>query len=155
MLRTSLLLAACGIASTLASPVATHIEERASSCTFSGSTGAAAAIKGKKSCSTIVLNNVAVPAGTTLDLTGLNDGTKVRGSITFCQNMLIQTRSSFKAQQRSATKSGKAHLSPSLGRRLRSLELQAPFSMATVRVGGTAMVPTAARRSPSSSTLMA
>lgn len=50
-----------------------------SSCTFSGSSGAASAIKNKKSCSTIVLSNVVVPAGETLDLTGLNKGTKVNG----------------------------------------------------------------------------
>ena len=47
--------------------------ERAS-CTF---TDAAAAIASKKACSTITLNSVVVPAGTTLDLTGLADGTKV------------------------------------------------------------------------------
>ncbi|KAJ6072948.1 hypothetical protein N7467_011033 [Penicillium canescens] len=54
-------------------------------CTFSGSSGAANAIKNKKSCSTITLNNVAVPAGTTLDLTGLNKGTTVifQGTTTF------------------------------------------------------------------------
>lgn len=46
-------------------------------CTFSGASGAADAIKGKKSCSTITLNNVEVPAGTTLDLTGLKTGTTV------------------------------------------------------------------------------
>nr|BAG72102.1 endopolygalacturonase [Venturia nashicola] len=50
------------------------IEERASSCTF---TTAAAAISGKKSCTTITLSNIAVPAGTTLDLTGLTKGTSV------------------------------------------------------------------------------
>ncbi|KAJ5776376.1 uncharacterized protein N7511_001387 [Penicillium nucicola] len=55
------------------------------SCTFSGSTGAASAIKNKKSCSTITLSNVAVPAGTTLDLTGLAKGTTVifEGTTTF------------------------------------------------------------------------
>lgn len=53
------------------------LQERAT-CTFSGKTGAADVAKNKKSCSTITLSNVEVPAGTTLDLTGLNDGTKVR-----------------------------------------------------------------------------
>lgn len=48
--------------------------KRADACTF---TDAAAAIKGKASCSTITLNNIAVPAGTTLDLTKLKTGTKV------------------------------------------------------------------------------
>lgn len=47
------------------------------SCTFSGSSGAASASKSKKSCSTIVLSDVAVPSGTTLDLTDLEDGTSV------------------------------------------------------------------------------
>lgn len=56
-----------------------------SSCTFSGSSGAASAIANKKSCSTITLNSVVVPAGTTLDLTDLEDGTKVvfEGTTTF------------------------------------------------------------------------
>ncbi|KAK3197409.1 hypothetical protein GRF29_216g87344 [Pseudopithomyces chartarum] len=53
------------------------VQGRADSCTFSGSTGAAQVAKSKTSCSTITLNNVAVPAGTTLDLTKLNSGTTV------------------------------------------------------------------------------
>ncbi|POS68923.1 endopolygalacturonase [Diaporthe helianthi] len=48
--------------------------KRADTCTF---TSAAAVAKGKASCSTITLNNIAVPAGTTLDLTKLKTGTKV------------------------------------------------------------------------------
>lgn len=52
------------------------LEDRASkSCTF---TDAASVAKSKTSCSTIILNNIAVPAGTTLDLTNLNSGTQVR-----------------------------------------------------------------------------
>jgi polygalacturonase len=47
------------------------------SCTFTGSTGAASAIASKSSCSTITLNNVAVPAGQTLDLSNLGQGTTV------------------------------------------------------------------------------
>ncbi|KAF7597187.1 hypothetical protein BBP40_009527 [Aspergillus hancockii] len=54
---------------------------RAPPCTFSGVTGAAAAKAGKATCSTIILNNVAVPAGTTLHLTGLRTGTE--GTTTF------------------------------------------------------------------------
>ncbi|CAG8958103.1 hypothetical protein HYFRA_00000448 [Hymenoscyphus fraxineus] len=52
------------------------------SCTF---TDAAAAIQNKKSCATIVLNNIAVPSGTTLDLTKLTTGTHVifEGKTTF------------------------------------------------------------------------
>lgn len=53
------------------SPV--QLEDRAS-CTF---TDAASVKKSKTSCSTITLNNIAVPAGTTLDLTGLTSGTNV------------------------------------------------------------------------------
>ncbi|KAJ8062312.1 hypothetical protein OCU04_008859 [Sclerotinia nivalis] len=61
------------------------IEKRAGSCTFSGSGGAAAAIKSKASCATIVISAVAVPSGTTLDLTGLKSGTHVvfEGTTTF------------------------------------------------------------------------
>ncbi|SOV04119.1 probable PGU1 - Endo-polygalacturonase [Ustilago sp. UG-2017a] len=53
-----------------------------SSCTF---TDAASAKAGKTSCSTITLFNVKVPAGQTLDLTGLKSGTKVifAGTTTF------------------------------------------------------------------------
>lgn len=61
---------------------AAKLENRATTCTFSGSNGAASASKSKTSCATIVLSNVAVPSGTTLDLTGLNEGTKVRELMT-------------------------------------------------------------------------
>lgn len=54
-----------------------QLKDRAASCTFSGADGAANASKSKGSCATITLNNVAVPAGTTLDLTNLNSGTTV------------------------------------------------------------------------------
>ncbi|KAF7125670.1 hypothetical protein CNMCM5793_001909 [Aspergillus hiratsukae] len=66
------------IASPVAEPVtpSTTLEKRAT-CTFSGSNGAASAMASQKACSTIVLNNVAVPAGTTLDLSDLADGTTV------------------------------------------------------------------------------
>ncbi|OXV10311.1 hypothetical protein Egran_01928 [Elaphomyces granulatus] len=55
------------------------------SCTFTGSTGAASAIASKSSCSTITLNNVAVPAGKTLDLSKLGQGAIVtfEGETTF------------------------------------------------------------------------
>jgi polygalacturonase len=52
--------------------------KRASSCTFSGSDGASSASASQKSCSTIVLSAVAVPSGTTLDLSDLEDDTTVR-----------------------------------------------------------------------------
>ena len=54
------------------------IEKRAS-CTF---TDAVAASASKKSCATIVLNNIAVPSGTTLDMTSLNSGTHVSMKVT-------------------------------------------------------------------------
>lgn len=62
-------------ASAVAAP-ADAIAKRAS-CTFTGATGAADAHKAQTTCPTITLNNVAVPAGTTLDLSGLADGTTV------------------------------------------------------------------------------
>jgi polygalacturonase len=52
---------------------AVSLEKRAS-CTF---TDAAAVSKSKTSCATIVLNHIAVPSGTTLDLTKLTAGTHV------------------------------------------------------------------------------
>ncbi|KXL44759.1 MAG: glycoside hydrolase family 28 protein [Acidomyces sp. 'richmondensis'] len=53
-----------------------------SSCTF---TSASDAISGKKSCTNIVLSGISVPAGTTLDMTDLSDGTTVtfEGTTTF------------------------------------------------------------------------
>lgn len=72
------LLGAAAVNAAPAPTRASEIEQRSSTCTFSGSKGAASAIKSKTSCSTIVLSSVAVPAGTTLDLTGLNKGTTVR-----------------------------------------------------------------------------
>lgn len=51
---------------------ATSLQKR--SCTF---TTAAAAKSGKTSCSAIILSGITVPAGTTLDLTGLTSGTTV------------------------------------------------------------------------------
>lgn len=64
---------------------AARLENRATSCTFSGSSGAASASASKKDCATIVLSDVAVPSGVTLDLTGLADDTTVifEGTTTF------------------------------------------------------------------------
>ena len=63
-------------------PIAAPMAKRASSCTF---TDAAAVSKSKTSCATIVLDNIAVPSGTTLDLTDLADDTTVifEGTTTF------------------------------------------------------------------------
>lgn len=57
--------------------LAAKLENRANACTFSGSSGASLASKSKSLCATIVLSNVAVPSGKTLDLTDLNSGTMV------------------------------------------------------------------------------
>ncbi|KAJ6172127.1 Endopolygalacturonase [Penicillium chermesinum] len=75
----SAFLASCVLASP-AQPLITEapsLEKRATSCTFSGSNGAASASKSQKSCSTIILSDVAVPSGTTLDLSDLEDDTTV------------------------------------------------------------------------------
>ncbi|KAH7082799.1 endopolygalacturonase PG1 [Paraphoma chrysanthemicola] len=75
-------LAASAVAAPAPGPVVTPapkavVAKRATSCTFSGSAGAASASKSATACATIVLNNVAVPSGTTLDLSGLADDTTV------------------------------------------------------------------------------
>lgn len=62
----------------VAVPAATNDLVERANCNFSGTSGASQAIAQKKTCSSITLTNVVVPAGTTLDLTGLNDGTQVR-----------------------------------------------------------------------------
>ncbi|EXK77741.1 polygalacturonase [Fusarium oxysporum f. sp. raphani 54005] len=52
-----------------------HIyNDKCGSCTFSD---ASKAMAGQSNCTNLILNNVAVPAGTTLDLTKLQDGAKV------------------------------------------------------------------------------
>ncbi|KAK7729816.1 hypothetical protein SLS53_009184 [Cytospora paraplurivora] len=82
------LLAAAFAATVLASPVAEPgpaitpapepaLVKRATSCTFSGSSGASLASKSQKSCSTIVLSALVVPSGTTLDLSDLEDDTHI------------------------------------------------------------------------------
>lgn len=58
----------------LASAAPSRVSKRASTCTF---TSAASASESKKSCSSIVLKDIEVPAGETLDLSDLEDGTKV------------------------------------------------------------------------------
>jgi len=80
----SLLFGLSAITSVLAAPAAApaptaapDLAKRATTCTFSGSSGASLASKSKTSCSTIILSAVAVPSGVTLDLTGLTEGTHV------------------------------------------------------------------------------
>ncbi|KAI1423456.1 glycoside hydrolase family 28 protein [Xylaria sp. FL1777] len=88
----ALLLVAFGASRVLSTPVAEPLVpapavtpapsldnalQKRASCTFSGSNGASSASKSQASCATIVLSNVAVPSGTTLDLSDLEDGTHV------------------------------------------------------------------------------
>ncbi|KAJ5804986.1 hypothetical protein N7474_010873 [Penicillium riverlandense] len=61
------------IVTSLVSALPTPVQKR-TDCTF---TSAASAIAGKKSCSTIVLEDIHVPAGETLDLSDLEPKTKV------------------------------------------------------------------------------
>ncbi|KAF2450219.1 glycoside hydrolase family 28 protein [Karstenula rhodostoma CBS 690.94] len=75
-------LAILGNASPVAQPAITPAPEapvvkRATSCTFSGANGAASASASQTACSTIVLSNVAVPSGVTLDLSKLPADTSV------------------------------------------------------------------------------
>lgn len=74
---TSMLLSA----GALVSAAPSGLDARAS-CTF---TDAATAIKNKGACTSIVISGMTVPAGTTLDLTGLKAGTTVtfQGTTTF------------------------------------------------------------------------
>lgn len=58
-----------------------------SACTFSGSDGYSSASASKTACSTIVLSALTVPAGETLDMEGLNDGTTV--SVTLMQGARV------------------------------------------------------------------
>jgi polygalacturonase len=53
---------------------ASSTAKAATACTF---TNAASAIASKQACTSIVIDAIPVPAGTTLDLTGLNTGTTV------------------------------------------------------------------------------
>lgn len=83
-LATTSFVSASPIAAAVAAPAPTaaaRLDKRAT-CTF---TNAASASKSKASCATIVLSAIAVPSGTTLDLTGLTTGTHVifEGTTTF------------------------------------------------------------------------
>ncbi|KAK8100120.1 Endopolygalacturonase [Apiospora kogelbergensis] len=80
------ILGLCAAAATMqgaaAMPASKAVKASAADCTF---TDAAAAMKGKSSCTNIVLDGISVPAGTTLDMTGLKDGTHVtfKGTTSF------------------------------------------------------------------------
>nr|Q5B508.2 RecName: Full=Endopolygalacturonase B; AltName: Full=Pectinase B; AltName: Full=Polygalacturonase B; Flags: Precursor [Aspergillus nidulans FGSC A4]ABF50868.1 endo-polygalacturonase [Aspergillus nidulans] len=79
-LQNSLIAAAMGAALVAAAPAA-DLDAR-SSCTF---TSASAAKSGASKCSTVTLKSIQVPAGETLDLTGLKSGATVifEGETTF------------------------------------------------------------------------
>jgi hypothetical protein len=96
---TSLLLGAGALA--YASP--TNLDARAS-CTFSD---AAAAISGKTSCAAIVIKDMTVPAGTTLDLTKLKDGTTVSPSSSPGEILLSSIRLPSKVPRHLRTRNGK------------------------------------------------
>ncbi|POS74807.1 polygalacturonase [Diaporthe helianthi] len=89
MVYKSGLIAAVLAASVMASPTpitnGDEVMKRASTCTFSGASGAAQAMKEQASCSTITLKNLQVPAGTTLDLTKVKANTRIvfEGETTF------------------------------------------------------------------------
>ncbi|KAL4949860.1 Endopolygalacturonase [Aspergillus filifer] len=70
---------ASGVIATPADPLVTAAAtlDKRDSCTFTGDDGAASASKSQASCATITLSDVAVPSGTTLDLSDLEDGTTV------------------------------------------------------------------------------
>ncbi|KAJ6002463.1 CAZyme family GH28 [Penicillium sp. IBT 35674x] len=76
MRTSSMSMLALGATIAAAAPAPSRVSQmkRATSCTF---TSAASASASKKSCTTIVLDNIEVPAGETLDLTDLTSGTKV------------------------------------------------------------------------------
>lgn len=74
-LQNSLIAAAMGAALVAAAPAA-DLDAR-SSCTF---TSASAAKSGASKCSTVTLKGIQVPAGETLDLTGLKSGATVHSS---------------------------------------------------------------------------
>lgn len=61
------------------------LAKRAVTCTFSGTAGYSSAIKSKASCDTIYLKTLTVPAGVTLDMTGLKDNAVIifQGKTTF------------------------------------------------------------------------
>jgi hypothetical protein len=76
MLTNALLLLGAFASAVVAAPALEHvgIEARAVSCKF---TTLDEVLEGKKTCDKLTLDNIAVPAGKTLDLTGLKKGCNV------------------------------------------------------------------------------
>ncbi|EPS38819.1 hypothetical protein H072_7402 [Dactylellina haptotyla CBS 200.50] len=86
----TLLLCATALAAPAPEPTAAPnpadaLAKRATTCTFSGSSGYLSASASKTSCSTIILSALSVPSGVTLNLEKLNEGTTVifRGKTVF------------------------------------------------------------------------
>ncbi|KAH7129716.1 glycoside hydrolase [Dactylonectria estremocensis] len=82
MLALAAFATASPVAEAMAAPLITAapdttLDKRATSCTFSGSSGYASASKSQAACATIVLSGITVPSGTTLDLSDLEDNTHV------------------------------------------------------------------------------
>ena len=73
------------LASASSDPATSASITASSGCTF---TDADAAMASKGSCSAIVINGITVPAGKTLDLTDLNDGTTVSLELIHSQDVL-------------------------------------------------------------------
>jgi len=63
--------AVVALAATATAAPAALDERAATSCSFSGASGATAVASAKSSCPTITLDSLVVPAGKTLDLTKL------------------------------------------------------------------------------------
>lgn len=86
----------------------TTLDKRATSCTFSGSSGYASASKSQASCATIVLSGITVPSGTTLDLSDLEDNTHVRCRLVPSPKLILikKIRSSSKARRLGVTRNG-------------------------------------------------
>jgi polygalacturonase len=76
MLPNALLLLGAFASAVVAAPASEKvgIEARATSCKF---TTLDEVLKGKKNCDKLTLDNISVPAGKTLDLTGLKKGCNV------------------------------------------------------------------------------
>lgn len=109
-------LAILGNASPVAQPAITPAPKapaakRATSCTFSGSNGYASASASQTACSTIVLANVAVPSGVTLDLSKLPDDTSVSDPymLRFC-SISLSRQNMVKSRSISLTRVNTGHL---------------------------------------------
>ncbi|GLI81382.1 hypothetical protein PoHVEF18_009761 [Penicillium ochrochloron] len=70
----SMVVLGAALASAAPTRVSSLVKRASSSCTFNSAASASASAK---SCSTVVLDNIEVPAGETLDLSDLESGTKV------------------------------------------------------------------------------